>query len=202
MNDDLTAAQRTMAEKDLGLPGTWWAIMSKPRSFFVRAGVQAGNYGDELLFASGATPNPLIFYFSLQIVAVVLEILISGSVLAGAGILFMRVVGVLGMILGFYVMAGTCHVVAKLVQCQGDFESAKSVVAFSSAPIVLLGVTRILPGMPALVIFLYWVVLLYFSLRHIYRVSLAKALVLLLIIGGLVTAAGVMFVFYKSVTGA
>ncbi len=74
----LTESQRKVVEMDLGLTGTWWKIMSSPRSFFVRAGVHAGNYGDELLFTSGQGPDATFFFLALLGVSVLTSTLVSG----------------------------------------------------------------------------------------------------------------------------
>lgn len=172
----LTDAQTAIVKRDLGLPGTWWTIMSRPRSFFVRAGVHAGNYGDDLLFSSGQGPNAITFYLALMAASLVITMVASGSFLAGTAALFRALFGVVGMMIGFFVASGLTYLVAKIFRMPGDFEAAQGLVAFTYAPALLMSFGAMLAYIPAVVGYLYWILLIYFGFRHLYRASIIRSL--------------------------
>lgn len=188
----LNESQRRIVEADLGLVGTWWRVISAPRSFFVRAGVHAGNYGDELLVASGEAPNAFIFYFVLQVVVVLLKAALSGSLLSGMSMIMQAFFGVLSMVATFYITSGVVHLLSRLARCSGDFMAAQSIVAFTSAPLVFTGLGTVLHGVPAILGMVYAVVLMFLALRHVYRLSMPKAVVLWLLVCGVWIVAGVV----------
>ncbi len=188
----LTESQREVVEMDLGLVGTWWKIMTKPRSFFIRAGVHAGHYGDDLLFKSGQGPDPMSFFIALLGVSVILSMILSGSFLAGAEVLMSALFGIVRTGIGYFLLSGICHLLVKAFRCPGNYDAAKSLVSFVYAPVVLVSLGSLLMGIPALLGLMYGVVLVFFGIRYIYRTSIWVAFVIQFLLFAVLIGLGIL----------
>lgn len=171
---------RFIVEKDMGIFGAWWAVVRSPRAYFARMGAHAGIYGHDALVSTGEGPNPLIFYGVISVVAVLIQAAGMASAAQGIGLVIGRLVGILGLVAGFYLSAGGVHLLSRLARLPGDFEAAKFVVAFTAAPLPVGAAMSLLPpaalALVAVPYVAWWMVLLWLAVRHVYAASVGRTL--------------------------
>lgn len=185
-------------ERDLGLLGSWLAVLTAPGAFFRRLGAGHEMYGREAMVRAGRGPDALLFYFVCTVVAMILRLIGGFSVAASLQVVFTALGAVIGMIVGFYIQAFVVHLISRLLRFPADFEAAKSVVGFLAAVAPAMALMLLLPApgrvtgvmlVAGLGAALFWL-----ALKNVYAVGAIRATMAWLLGGSLYVASMIVLV--------